>query len=184
MESLYPYVVSSSWVHHADRDSLISWQVSDDVYVVLVFDGKGTVRNARAEDLLSLGINEGQAFDAAASNLGHAWERQEFSLGIATLLDGVEIGGVRGSWMAPAGGLILGNFYLELKNHFGRNEFVAVAVNQEFLLAFPADKHTLASASLKLAINDEFTGHRKPISRQWLLLDGQWPRQFPGEQLF
>lgn len=181
---LFPYVVPSSWIGYTGTDSLVSWQVSDDVHVVLVFDGAGTVRNVRPQDLEALELDEGEAFEAAALNITRAWEREEFNIGSATLLDGIQIGCARGNWMAPAAGLILCNFHAALSQQFGCNEFVAVAVNQECLFAFPAEERTLASQSLRLAINDEFTGHRKPISRQWLLLDGQWPRQYPGEQLF
>jgi hypothetical protein len=183
-DAVFPYVVPSSWVGHAGAESLVSWQVSNDVHIVLVFDGAGTVRNVRPQDLETLQLDEGQAFERAAFNLTKAWEAEDFSLGSATLLDGVQIGCARGNWMAPAGGLILGNFHAALSQQFGGTEFVAVAVNQECLFAFPADERTLASKSLRLAIDDEFRGHRKPISRQWLLLDGQWPRQYPGDQLF
>ena len=117
-------------------------------------------------------------------NLMKAWEAEEFSIGSATLLDGIQIGCARGNWMAPAAGLLLGNFHVALSQQFDRKEFIAVAVNQECLFAFPADEATLASESLRIAIDDEFRGHRKPISRQWLLLDGQWPSQYPGKQLF
>lgn len=181
---IYPYVVPESWVAYAGTDSLLSWQVSSDVHVVLVFDGQGTVRNVRPHDLPDLGVDESGAFDAAARNLAHAWESEEFSLGSATLLDGIQIGCARGNWMAPAAGLMLGNFHAALSQRFGVAEFVAVAVNQECLFAFPPDEQTLASKSLRTAIGDEFTGHRKPVSRQWLLLNGQWPVQYPGAQLF
>ncbi len=184
LDLIYPYVVPGSWVAHAGADSLITWPVSSDVHVVLMFDGDGTVRNVRPQDLEELGLDEGAAFDRAATNLAAAWQAEQFSIGWGTLLDGVEIGGTRGNWMAPAAGLVLGNLHAALQERFGVTEFVAVAVNQECLYAFPADEKTLASQSLRTLINDGFTGHRKPISRQWLLLDGQWPRQYPGEQLF
>jgi hypothetical protein len=183
-ELLYPYVVPSSWTDYAGKDSLLSWEISDDVHVVLVFDGQGTVRNVRPQDLESLQLDEAAAFDAAALNLARAWEREEFSLGSATLLDGIQIGCARGNWMAPAGGLLLGNFHAALSQQFGCTSFVAVAVNQECLFAFPTDERTLASDSLRLAIDDEFKGHRKSVSRQWLLIDGQWPQKYPGKQIF
>jgi hypothetical protein len=142
------------------------------------------VRNVRPEDLELLGLDEGAAFQTAAANLSMAWEAGQIDLGSATLLDDIEIGCAKGSWMAPAAGLILGNFHAALAEQFGANEFVDIAVNQECLFAFPADEKTLASQSLRIALDDEFDGHRKPISRQWLLLNGEWPQQYPGEQLF
>lgn len=184
LDLVYPYVVPDSWVTYTGGDSLLSWRVSSDVHVVLVFDGQGTVRNVRPQDLEALGVDEDAAFQAAAYNLAKAWEAEQFSLGSATLLDGIQIGCARGNWMAPAAGLVLGNFHAALSQQFGGSEFVAVAVNQECLFAFPADERTLASKSLRIAIDDEFNGHRKPISRQWLLLNGQWPEQYPGMQLF
>lgn len=183
-ESIFPYVVPASWVGHIGLESLISWQISTDVFVVLVFDGKGTVRNVRPEDLALLELDEGEAFQVAAGNLAQAWHDGEINLGEATLLDGTVVGCARGSWMAPAAALILGDFHAALAGRFGTSDFIAVAVNQECLFAFPADEETLASKSLRIALDDEFNGHRKPVSRQWLWLNGEWPQQYEGEQLF
>lgn len=105
-------------------------------------------------------------------------------VGSATLPDGTRVGCARGSWMAPAAALVLGNFHAALAAEFGTTALVAVAVNQECLFAFPPDAATLASASLRIEIDNAYNGHRKPISRQWLLLDGTWPQQYDGEQLF
>jgi len=183
-DRVFPYVVPSSWVDYASKDALVSWQFSKDVYLILVFDGAGTVRNIRPEDLAEMSLDEGQSFELAAGNLANAFQEGQFEFGGATLIDGTQIGCARGGWMAPAGALILGNFYEALSQQFSCKEFAAVAVNQECLFAFPTDAKTLASNSLRLAIDDEFKGHRKPISRSWLLLDGQWPREFPGKQAF
>ncbi len=183
-ELIYPYIVPRSWVEYASADSLISWQMSDEVWMILVFDGDGSVRNVRPEDLAELELDAAQAFDLAAHNLAAAGYAEQFSIGCATLQDGTEIGCVRGNWMAPAAGLMFGHFHAALREQFGCTEFAAVAVNQECMFAFPTDEKTLASVSLRMAIDDEFTGHRKPISRAWLLLDGQWPRSYPGEQAF
>ena len=183
-DSIYPYVVPGSWVDYTGLDSVITWQVSSDVFVVLVFDGKGTVRNVRPEDLAALQLDPSEAFQVAAHNLTKSWHAGEINLGVATLLDGVQVGCARGSWMAPAAALILGDFHAALSAQFGTSEFIAVAVNQECLFAFPADDGTLASASLRIALDDEYNGHRKPVSRQWLRLNGEWPTQYDGEQLF
>jgi hypothetical protein len=181
LESIFPYVVPASWVGHAGSDSLISWGVSSDVFIVLVFDGNGTVRNVRPEDLLEMRLDEGEAFQIAAHNLAKAWHAGKIDIGIATLLDGTKIGCARRSWMAPAAAMILGDFHSTLAEQFGGTDFVAVAVNQECLFAFSIDETILRSESLRLAIDDEFNGHRKPISRQ---LNGEWPQQYSGQQLF
>ena len=183
-ESIYPYLVSATWVDSAPVGSILSWQVSDEIYLALVFDENGQVRNVRPADLDAHGLDESQAFDLAVRNLVAAGIAGQFSLGCATLLDGTEVGCARGNWMAPAAGLLFGNFHAALKEKFGVGAFAAVAVNQGCLFAFPTDDKTLASASLRQAIDDEFTGHPNPVSRSWLLLDGQWPRAFPGKQAF
>lgn len=182
LKSVYPYVVPKSWIDYTSPDAVVSFPFSDEVHMILVVDGQGTVRNVRPEDLDSINHSKDDAFTIAAENLGAAWNSDQFQFGIATLLDGVEIGGSRGNWMAPAGALILGNFYQALAEHFNCSEFAAVAVNQQFLLAFPTDPRTLESASLRQAIDDEFTGHPKPISRSWLLLNGEWPSTFSAEK--
>ena len=181
---LYPYVVPASWVEFASTEALVSWQMSEDVHLVLVFDGQGTVQSASPRVLSDLGLDPDEAFDVAAYNLGQAWQRLEFDLGLATLGDGTRIGCARGNWMAPAAGLLFGNFHAELADAFDCAEFAAVAINQSCLFAFPIDPVTLASPSLRLVIDDEFLGHPKPISRQWLLLDGHWPRPYPKRQPF
>ena len=184
LEHVYPYVVPRTWIEHADPQHLISLPFSEEVHMVLVVDGHGSVRNVRPEDLDAVRTSPDQAFEIAAGNLGNAWQDGQFEFGIAELLDGVQIGGSRGNWMAPAGALILGNFYQVLADHFRQDQFAAVAVNQECLFAFPTDERTLGSDSLRQAIEDEFMRHRKPISRSWLLLDGNWPSQYPVEATF
>lgn len=181
---VYPYVVPHTWIEYADSQHLISLPFSDEIHMVLVVDGHGSVRNVRPEDLDAIQTSPDEAFEIAAGNLGKAWQSGQFDFGIAELLDGVQIGGSRGNWMAPAGALILGNFYQVLAEHFRQDQFAAVAINQECLFAFPTDEKTLSSNSLRQAIEDEFTGHRKPISRSWLLLDGSWPCQHPREAAF
>lgn len=136
------------------------------------------------EDLTNAGLGADQAFDLAANNLAKALQQGDFQIGIAVLADGVEIGCARGNWMAPAGGLVIGNFHAMLSEHFGGSQFVAVAINQQCLFAFPKSEVTLASFSLRRAIEDEYEGSHKPISRSWLLLDGTWPRAFPGRSSF
>ncbi|WP_431600087.1 hypothetical protein [Stenotrophomonas sp.] len=178
--SIYPYVVPASWIEHVTPNAVISSPFSDDVHMVLVVDCHGAVRNVRPEDLASIGCSPEDAFTIAAENLDAAWRAGKFEFGIAALQDGVKIGGARGSWMAPAGALVLGNLYQAMVEHFGTTEFAAVALNQETLFAFPTDAATLGSSSLRQAIEDEFLNHHKPISRSWLLLNGEWPSAFVG----
>jgi hypothetical protein len=179
LDLIYPYVVSKSWVEYAGESSLLTWAFSDDVRMVLVVDGNGAVRNLRQQDLELVGETAETAFDIAAHNLAGAYQRQEFQLGIATLKDGVEIGGARGNWMAPAGGLMIGALYETMKERFHTEEFVAIAVNQQCLFAFPLDEVTVSSESLRLAVEDEYRGGLKPISKSWLRLNGQWPSEYP-----
>ena len=63
---LYPYVVPTSWVDFASTDALVSWQLADDVHIVLVFDGSGTVRTASPRAISELQLNPDDAFDVAA----------------------------------------------------------------------------------------------------------------------
>lgn len=179
LDLIYPYVVPKSWVEYAGAEDLVTWPFSDEIRMVIVVDGKGTVRNLRPQELDELGETADSIFDIAARNLARSFEKGDFELGSATLVDGVQIGCARGNWMAPAGGLILGTLYQAMKEQFGADEFAAVAVNQECLFAFPTDERTLASTSLRIAIEDEFRGHRKPVSRAWLKLDGGWPGEHP-----
>ncbi|MDB5966797.1 MAG: hypothetical protein JWQ72_3297 [Polaromonas sp.] len=108
---VYPYVVPRTWVEYVGAESLVTWEFSEEVRMVLAVDGHGSVRNLRPEDLDAVGETAESAFDIAARNLAGAYERQEFQLGIATLQDGIEVGGARGNWMAPAGGLMIGALF-------------------------------------------------------------------------
>lgn len=184
LDRLYPYVVPRSWVEYTGENALITWPFSEDVRVVLVVDSGSMVRNVRPEDLEKVSASPDEAMDLAAQNLGRAWQAGQFEFGCATLKDGTRIGAARGNWMAPAGGLMLGNFFEALRDDLGAEQFAAVALNQECLFAFPTDEKTLSSASLRMALDDEFKGHRKPISRSWLLLNGGWPQAYPGDRLF
>lgn len=184
LDLVYPYVVPKSWVEYVGEESLFTWAFSEEVRMVLVVDGSGTVRNLRPQDLEAVGETAESAFGIAAHNLAAAYQRQEFELGIATLKDGTQIGGARGNWMAPAGGLMIGNLYESMKENFRGEEFAAVAPNQQCLFAFPLDEATLRSESLRLAVDDEFKSGVKPISRSWLLLNGEWPCEYPYDPSF
>lgn len=179
LPTIFPYVVPRSFIEYVTPDSVVGSPFSYDVHMILVESRQGTVRNIRPEELASMGLSQDNAFTIAAENLAEAWRAGEFDFGSAELVDGVTIGVARGNWMAPAGALILGNFHQALVSQFGVDTFAAIAVNQECLLAFPTDSRTLASKSLQQAIDDEYNEHPKPISRSWLLLNGQWPSEFP-----
>ncbi|WP_398491874.1 hypothetical protein [Variovorax sp.] len=180
---VYPYIVPKSWVDYAGKDALVTWEFSEDVRMVLVVDRLGTVQNVRPQDLEKVHETSDSLFEIATENLSKSFQQQEFEIGGATLLDGREVGYSRGSWMAPAGGLMLSALYQGLQQQFKQDEFAAIAVNQQFLLAFPLDEDTLNSDSLRLAVDDEWRAP-KPISQSWLLLDGQWPREYPYTPTF
>jgi hypothetical protein len=179
LKRVYPYIVPRSWIIYAGSENVVTWAFSDDVHMILAVDDNGSVRNVRPEDLTSTHITIEEAFDISTQNLAEAKKNDLFSFGIATLQDNILIGGSQGNWMAPAGALILGSFYQILVENFQQEEFAAVAVNQSCLFAFPINEQTINSNSLKLAIEDEFTNHPKPISKSWLLLDGTWPSKHP-----
>ena len=166
---IFPYVVGQSWVEYAGEDALVTWQFSDDVCLVLVVDDVGTVRNVRPEDLAGVNVSPEEAFGLAAENLAKAYQAQAFEFGVAELIDGLPIGMVKGSWMAPAGGLLLRNFYEVMAQQFQEQAFVAVAVNQQCLIAFPDMPQYRESSSLKKLIEDFSGGVPKPISRKWLV---------------
>jgi hypothetical protein len=180
---IYPYIVPKSWVNYAGSDSLLAWEFSEDVHMVLVVDRLGTVQNVRPNDLEGVHESPESLFEIAAQNLSKSFQQQEFEVGGATLLDGKQIGYSRGNWMAPAGGLMLSVLYEGLQKQFRQDEFAAIAVNQQFLIAFPLDDETLSSQSLRLAVDDEWRA-AKPISQSWLLLDGQWPSEYPYAPTF
>lgn len=182
-QKLYPYIVPKSWVEHAGESALVSWAFSDGVRMVLVSDETGLVKNVRPEDLRKAGMSPDEAFTVAAENLAAAWQAGAFEFGIAELQDGVAVGMARGNWMAPAGGLILGNFHSDLTAHFNVQEFAAVPANQETLIAFPPNEASLHSVSLGIVVKEAFRQHPKPISAAWLLLDGSWPRPMEGTEL-
>ena len=156
----------------------MTWAFSDDVRMVLVVDGEGVVRNVRPQDLDAAGLSVERAFELAAANLGRSYQAGAFQFGVATLVDGTSIGMARGNWMAPAGALMIGDFHQMLRQHLAHDDFAAVAANQECLLAFATDERTLASQSLRQAV-DDMMQHRKPISRSWLRIDGAWPTAHP-----
>lgn len=180
---IYPYIVPKSWVDYAGKDALLTWEFSEDVRMVLVVDRFGSVQNVRPQDLEEVNETPDSLFEIAVQNLSSSFQQEEFEVGGATLLDGREIGYARGNWMAPAGGLMLSVLYQGLQKQFKQDEFAAIAVNQQFLLAFPLDDGTLNSDSLRRAVDDEWRA-TKPISQSWLLLDGQWPREYPYTPTF
>lgn len=178
LDVLYPCVVPKSWVQRTGEASLVGFQFSDEVRVILVVDSDDALRPVNPADLEALDISPEQAFSLATDNLGVAWQRGAFEFVAETLKDGTRIAVSQGNWMAPAGGLLLLDFFEALKNDFATDRFAAVALNQECLFAFPTDERTLRSTALLVAIEEQINGHRQPISRSLLLLEGGWPRAF------
>lgn len=86
--------------------------------------------------------------------------------------------------MAPAGGLMVRNHYQKLVEHFGVTEFAGIVLHQQMMVTFPVDEQTVASPMLRELVDEQFTQHPKPISRSWLLVDGGWPRPYPGPRAF
>jgi len=181
---VYPYVVQRAWVDAHDPQGDVSEPFSDDVFVTLVLDGPAGLRRLQPQDLHEAGLTFEAAFAQAASNLSRAWSARHFEFGIARLDDGTPFGGCRGNWMAPAGGLVLGNLYQSMVEHFEVPEFAAIAVNRTFLLAFPTDTKTLSSLALRQLVEGATNGAILPISRSWLRLDGDWPSGYRGEPAF
>ncbi len=181
---LYPYVVERGWVDTHDPQGEVSEPFSDDVFVTLVLDGPAGLRRLRAQDLLEAGLTFEAVFAQAASNLSRAWSARHFEFGITRLDDGTLIGGCRGNWMAPAGGLVLGNLYQSMVEHFEVPEFAAIAVNRTLLIAFPTDTKTLSSLALRQLVEEAASGAILPISRTWLRLDGDWPSAYRGVPAF
>lgn len=181
---VFPYIVPRSWVDSATREALVVYPFSDELFAVLVVDGVGAVRNVRPQDLESVGIDESRAFAIAAENLTKAFDANAFEFGFGTLRDGTSIGMSQGSWMAPAGGLLFGNFHQMLVEKLGGDRFVAIAPNQETLIAFVDDERARNSAALRSMVEEQFTQHRKPVSRAWLEIDGSWPRAYSGTPAF
>ncbi|AIU29133.2 hypothetical protein LV28_23425 [Pandoraea pnomenusa] len=181
---VYPYVVTRAWVDEHDPAGDVSEPFSNDVFVVLVLDGPRGLRRLQARDLHAAGLTFEEAFSQAASNLSRAWTARHFEFGIARLDDGTMIGGCRGNWMAPAGGLVLGNLYQSMVDHFEVREFAAVALNRTFLLVFPTDPKTLGSLALRQLAEEASSGAILPISRTWLRLDGDWPSAYRGTPAF
>jgi hypothetical protein len=178
LDAMYPCVVSKSWVLRAGEASLVGFQFSDEVRVVLVVDSEDTLRPVDPADLDALEISAEAALSIATDNLGEAWQRGAFEFTAETLKDGTRIAMSQGNWMAPAGGLLLLDFFEALQNDFSTDRFAAVALNQECLFAFPIEERALNSTALLVAMEEQINGHRQPISRSLLLLDGSWPRAF------
>jgi hypothetical protein len=177
LELLYPCVVPKSWFRRA-APSRMYWQFSEDVHLIIVVDGDDALSSVGPEDLALLGVSQQQCLSIATENLSAAWERGEFEFISTELKDGTRLGVSQGNWMAPAGGLLLVDFFEGLRNEFNADRFAAVALHQECLFAFPTDQRTLGSTALLVEIEQQINSHHQPISRSLLLLDGRWPRAF------
>jgi hypothetical protein len=183
LDKLYPWVVPGSYIDLSDSDMLLNRPFSEDVHLALAFDGNGIVRNAGRDELAAFGLDEDAAFMKACENLAWSLKAEEVAVGVIELDDGIEIGVARNSWKAPAAALVIGEIYNHLSTELDAKELVGIAVNQQTFLAFSPDEWTLASPSLRKFVDEEFNA-RKPISRSWLLFDGNWPRAWPGLTAF
>lgn len=162
----------------------VAQPVSDDVIMVLAFDDGVIIRNARPDELEALDLHESEAFELAVENTFKSYWSGEVEWGLKELPDGTRFGMSTGSMRAPATALLGRNFFELLQEHLGAASFIAVVPNQETLIAFPADDATLASRDLRDLVTRLTEGHAKPVSRTWLLMDGNWPQAYPGRSDF
>lgn len=181
---LVHWVVPSGYVHWTDPEMWVAKPISDDVTMVLAFDNGSIIRNASLREVEALGLSETEAFELALDNTFKSWINGEVGLSLIELPDGTQLGISTGSKRAPAIALLGSTFFELLQDHFGTDHFIAVVPNQDTLIAFPADNATLASRDLRGLVMRMTTGHAKPVSRSWLLMDGNWPRAYPGRSDF
>lgn len=182
--TLVLWVVPSGYVLWTEQEMWVPEPISDEVTMVLAFDNGTIIRNASQRELEALGLNEREAFELAVTNTFKSYWSGEVEWGLKQLSDGTQFGMSAGSNRAPATALLGRNFFEYLQDHFGADSFVAVVPNQETLIAFPADDATLASRELRDLVMRLMNHHPKPVSRSWLLMDGNWPRAYPGRSDF
>jgi hypothetical protein len=185
IEALFPYVIPAGYVDWTEPGMWDSWTFSPEVHLGLAFHRNNMIRSARPAELAALGLDSDAAFDRASENLTREMSADNVGVqGVLGLRDGLDIVVSQGSWMAPAVGLLVREFYEFAAANLRSKVLGAIVVHQQLLVVFPLTEAAARSVALRKFVDDEYKAARKPVSRSWLTLDGGWPQPLEGLQPF
>lgn len=160
---IYPYVVPAGYFDAAgDRAKSVAWPLGHGLYVALVYDLSGLVRNVLPEDLSTLGMTSDQAKKKAVDNLqvlamSGAIGQQKFTC--PNQKPFVLFGG---HWAAAACILLPGLRQMGAKN-IGSEEVCVCIPHREALLMFAKGDKEYREAVRKVIKELESDG-RKPLT--------------------
>ncbi len=178
-ESLYPYVVPKEYLEHgAPQPDGITRSLGHGLYIVLVFDLNGMVRNVLPSDLESLGLRPEQAIAKADQNLGSLITSQ-------TLKSTVFPSGPQnkpfalfgGHWSAASAGTWTGLFNI-LSKALASEQLVVSLPHRDALIVF-ADGDTSYINAMKTMIREREADGQKPLTWELFTLtnNGLSPRK-------
>ena len=135
-DTLYPYVVPASYLPASDSTSReLARPLGHELYVMLVFDLHGAVRNAIAKDLARLGLTAEKAHERALQNLEKLLQDEKIQMAVFHGPMGKPFVLVGGSWAAATSLLVPGLRDL-VAERLATKEICASIPHREALLLF------------------------------------------------
>jgi hypothetical protein len=163
-DKLYPYVVPAEYLEHQPNEPAgISRPLGHGLYVVLVHDLDGLVRNVLQDDLIKLGLTPDQAYSHALGNLETL--ARNHAIGMTMLPKGPQgrpfilLGG---HWNA-AGCILLPGLRDLTSKSLGVDDVCVCIPHCGALLAFPKGDDSYRREMVKL-IREQESNARKPLT--------------------
>jgi hypothetical protein len=178
-DKIYPYVVSKEYLSHgAPQPDGITRPLGHDLYIVLVHDLDGMVRNVLPDDLKTLGLTPSEAQAKADANLGTLISTQTVkSTVFPSGPQGKPFALFGGHWAAASAATWTG-LYGALSKALGSETLVVSIPHREAMLIFREGDSSYIQA-MKTMIRDKEADGKKPLTWELFTLtkDGIKPQK-------
>jgi hypothetical protein len=178
-EKIFPYLVPSEYLKHgALQPDQITRLLGHDLYIVLVQELNGSVRNVLPTDLQKLGLTPQQAQAKADENLGALIKKQTIKSSVFPNGPGGKPFALFGGHWAAAAAATWTGLHGALSKALGSEALIVSVPHREAMLVF-RDGDAAYVESVKTMIREKEADGQKPLTWELFTLtkDGLQPRK-------
>lgn len=133
INSIYPYIITDAY---PKEQTLFVDTLGHSLYVTLVYDEKGLVRNVTPKELEESGLTISQLKDSAISNLTKAVKSQQVKMILYKTNDSIPFVLFTESWLS-ASCILLPDLEEKLSQHLGTESLFVCMPHRDAMLVFP-----------------------------------------------
>jgi hypothetical protein len=159
INNIYPYIITDAY---PKEQTLFVDTLGHGLYVTLVYDEKGLVRNVTPKELEESGMTITQLKDSAISNLAKAVKSQQVTTVLYITNDSIPFALFTDSWLS-ASCILLPDLKEKLSQHLGSESLFVCIPNRDAMLVFPklTEEQKLNTQQF---VKEKESGATKPLS--------------------